>query len=74
MLSVLDAKQVKLFAVKEIKLNPRKWVKKYESQIGELDKHKLKDVALHGGIGKGVHMTQLIRLVTVDLETIDLVG
>ena len=50
MLSVLDAKQVKLFAVKEIKLNPRKWVKKYESQIGELDKHKLKAISSWFGI------------------------
>ena len=40
-----------------IKINPRKWVKKYESQIGEGDKLKSKVVVFHGGISKGVHMT-----------------
>ena len=34
---VLNAEQIDLFAAKESKLNPRKWVKKRESQVGELD-------------------------------------
>jgi len=46
-----------LFVAKETKLNPRKWVKKHESQINELDKLKLKVVILHDGIGMEVHMT-----------------
>ena len=49
---------VELFVVIGTKINPRKWVKKHESQIGERDKLKLKVVVLHDGIGKEVHMTQ----------------
>jgi len=42
-------------------------VKKHESQVGERDKLKLKAVILHDGIGKEVHMTQLIQFTTEDL-------
>ena len=42
-------------------MNSRKWVKKRESQIGELDKFKLKAVVLHDGIGKEVHVTQPVQ-------------
>ena len=38
-------------------------MKKCESQIGEVDKFKLKAVILHDGIGKEVHMTQLVEFV-----------
>jgi len=44
---MMDTEHVKLFAAKGTKLNPRKWVKKRESQIGEIDKLKLKVVILH---------------------------
>jgi len=54
---VIDTEQVELVATKETKLDPRKWVKKHESQSGELDKLKLKVVILHDGIGKELHMT-----------------
>jgi len=70
----MDTEHVKLFAAKGTKLNPRKWVKKRESQIGELHKLKLKVVILHDGIGKEVHMTQPVVFVASDLKTIDLVG
>ena len=38
---------VELFAAIGAKMNPRKWMKKRESQIGELDKLKLKLVVLY---------------------------
>ena len=69
--AILDVKQVKdiieaveWFAAIGIKMNPRKWVKKCEPQIAELD--KLKVVALHNSIGKEVHMTQSVRFVAAD--------
>ena len=43
-----------------------KWVKKRESQIGELDKLKLKVVILYDGIDKEVHMTQPVDFFVVD--------
>jgi len=46
---------VKLFAAIGTKINPRRWVKKHESQVGNRD--KLKTVVLHDSIGKEVHMT-----------------
>jgi len=61
---MMDTEQVELVAAKETKLNPWKWVKKYESRIGELD--KLKVVVLHDDIDKEVHMTQPVGLVTED--------
>jgi len=45
-------------------------VKKYESQVGERDKLKLKTVVLHDGISKEVHMTQPIRFAAEDLVTV----
>ena len=57
---------VKLFAAIGTKKNPRKWVKKHESQVGERDKLKLKTIVLHDGIGKEVHMTQPVRITTED--------
>ena len=60
---------VKLFAVIETKINSRKWVKKYESQVGERDKLKL-NVVLHDGIGKEVHMSQLVHSAAEDLVTV----
>jgi len=50
--AVMDTKQVELVAAKRTNLNPRRWVKKRESRIGELDKLKLKVVVLHDGVGK----------------------
>ena len=60
--------------MKETKLNSRKWVKKHESQVDELDKLKLKVIILHDGIGKDVNMTQAVGFIATDLKTIDLVG
>ena len=57
---------IELFAAIGIKINSRKWVKKHESQVGEHDKLKFKAVVLHDGIGKEVHMTQLIGFVAID--------
>ena len=45
-------------------------MKKLESQIGELDKLKLKAVVLYDGIGKEVHMTQPVRLAAENLVTV----
>jgi len=64
--AIIDTEQVELVATKGTKLNPRKWVKKYESQIGELDKLKIKAVVLHDDIGKEVHMTQLVGFIAAD--------
>ena len=61
----MDTEQVELIVAKGTKLNPRKWAKKRESQIDELDKLKLK-VVLHDGIGKEVHMTQSVGSITAD--------
>ena len=64
--AMMDNGHVELVVAKGTKLNPRKWVKKRESQIGELDKLKLKTVILHNGISKEVHMTQSVGFVTAD--------
>jgi len=61
---------VALFAATGSKINPWKWVKKYECQVGERDKLKLKAVVLHDGIGKEFHMTQLIRFAAENLVTV----
>ena len=61
---------VELFAAIGSKIKPRKQVKKHESQVGERDKLKLKAVILHDGIGKEVHMTQLVRFAAEDLVTV----
>ena len=63
-------KNVKLFAVIETKINPRKRVKKHKSQFGERDKLKLKVVVLHDDIEKEVHMTQPVRFNTEDLVSV----
>jgi len=46
----LDAEQVEedVEPAVETKMNPQKWVKKRESQVGELDKLKLKTNVLNG--------------------------
>jgi len=61
---------VKLFTAIRTKINLRKWVKKYESQVVQRDKLKLKVIVLHNGIGKEVHMTQPVRFVAEDLITV----
>ena len=57
-----DRVVVLVIAVKGTKLNPRKWVKKCEPQVGELDQPKLKTDVLHGNQDGGVHMTQPLTL------------
>ena len=68
-----DSKQVEdidenieLFAAIGTKINPRRWVEKYESQVGNHD--KLKAVVLHEG-SKEVHMTQPVRFTSEDSIT-----
>ena len=51
---------VKLFAAIGTKINPWRWVKKHEPQVGDRDKLKLKAVVLEDG-SKKLHMTQPIR-------------
>jgi len=51
-----------LFATIGIK-NPRKWVKKRESQVGELDKLKLKTAVLHDDQDGEIHKTRLVVFV-----------
>jgi len=58
---------IKLFVTIGTKINPRKWVKKYEFQVVERDKLKLKAVVFHDGIGKEVRMTQPVQFVAEDL-------
>ena len=60
---MLDVEHVDLIAVEGIKLNPRKWVKKRESQVGELDQLKLKTVILHDDREEEVHMPRLFGFV-----------
>jgi len=45
-------------------------VKKHESQVGERDKLKLKAVVFYDGIGKEIHMTQLVRFAAEDSVTV----
>ena len=61
---------IELFAAIRTKINPRKQVKKHESQVGEHDKPKLKAVVLYYGIGKEVNMTQPVRFTAEDLVTV----
>ena len=61
---------VKLFTPIGTKINRRKWVKKHESQVGEHNKLKLKVVVLYDGIGKKIHMAQLVWFIAADLVTI----
>jgi len=42
-------------------------VKKYESQVGERDKLKLKAIDLYDGIEKEVHITQPVWFTAEDL-------
>jgi len=63
--AVIDTEHVELVAVKGTKLNLRKWVKKRESRIGELDKFTLKAV-LHDDIDKEVYMTQPVGFIVAD--------
>jgi len=51
-------KDVELFTAIGTKMNPQKWVKKHESQVGELDQFKLKTVALHDDRDEEIHMIQ----------------
>ena len=60
---------IKLFAAIGTNINLQKLMKKHESQVGKRDKLKLK-VILHDGIGKEVHMTQLVRFAAEDLVTV----
>ena len=65
-IAVLDTEQVDLSAVKGTKKNLQHWVmKKRGSQVGEPNQLKLKVVGLYDGIGKKIHMTQLVRFVAV---------
>jgi len=48
-------KNVELFTAIGTKINPQRWVKKHESQVG--NRNKLKAIILHDGICKEVHMT-----------------
>ena len=41
-------------------------MKKHESQIGELDKLKLKVIVLHNKIGKEVYMTQPVGFIAAN--------
>ena len=59
---------VELFAAYGTKINPWRWVKKYESQVSERDKLKLKVVVLHNG-HEEVHMTQPDRFAAADPGT-----
>ena len=68
--AMMDIEQVELFAVKGTKLNPRKWVKKYESQIGKLDKRKLKVIVLHECTSKEVHMTRSVGFIAANLISV----
>jgi len=56
--AAMDAEEANLSAVKETKMNLRKWVNKRVPQVGEVDQLKLKVVVLHDGISKEVHMNQ----------------
>ena len=63
-------------------MNPRQWVKKCESQVGKLDKLKLKALffmaiemkRFHGNRDGDVHMTQLVRFIAGESISVDLVG
>ena len=46
-------------------------MKKYGSQVGELDQLNLKTVDLHGHCDDEIHMTQLVGFVAADLISVD---
>ena len=46
-------------------------MKKYGSEVSELDQLKLKIVILHNNHGDEIHMTQLVEFVTANLILID---
>ena len=63
---------VDLIASRRTTKNPQKWVvKKYRSQVSELDQLKLKIVILHDNRDKEIHMTQLVGFVAADLVLVD---
>ena len=47
-------------------MNPRKWVKKHEYQVDELDQLKLKTVVLYDDRGEEIHMTQPVEFIDTD--------
>ena len=57
----LDAEQIEkdieLFATIWIKMNPRKWAKKHESRVGEVDRIKMKTIVIYNDHDKKIHMT-----------------
>jgi len=57
-----------LFAAIGTKIKSRKWVKKYESQVCDRDKIKLKVIVLHYG-SEEIHMTQPGRFTAEDSVT-----
>ena len=57
-----------MFAAIGTKIKPRKWVKKYKSQVCDRDKLKLKAVVLHDG-REEIHMTQPDRFAAEDTGT-----
>jgi len=44
-------------------MNPRKWVKKHEYQVSELDQLKLKTAVLRDNRDSDVHMTQPVGFI-----------
>jgi len=72
--AVLDAEDiiedVELFVAIGTKMNLRKWVKKSESQVGEIDQLKLKTDVLHGDKDVEVHMAQLDEFVAAELVSV----
>jgi len=59
-----------LIAAKGTKKNPRKWVKKRESQVDELHLLKLKTVVLHSDQNEEVHMTQSVGFIAAKSITV----
>jgi len=55
-------------------MNPRKWVKNHESEVGSLDQLKLKTFFLHDDRNKEIHMTQPIGFVAAESVLVDLVS
>ena len=56
---------VKLFAAIETKIKSWKWVKKYESQVCDRDKLKLKVVVLHDDSRRFIWLSQLGSLLKI---------
>jgi len=55
-------------------MNPRKYVKKRESQLGDLDQLKLKTVALYSDRDEEIHVTQSVGFVAAESILVDLVS